>query len=1140
MTMLLNRDDKGPGTHALVIGVGGYPGFAKEEPGLLPAYQSGLLVGNWLATMFRNPGAPLASLDLLVSAPGGYRPPIDRGEYERPTFQAVQTAVATWMARCQSHEDNIALFFFSGYGAYDGGGSLLCLDDFPGPGMPGGTQVPSFASIPAAMFRCKARRQVYFIDTARIQGEEGVTGQQLLGSTPARSPPPRRTIIYSTPPADTAFARRDSPSFFAEALVDALMRARVSADTGAVMTSGLGSAIEDYLAMRLRTVGLAPQLVKAESLGSFELHFPDSGARGDIVFPTASPAEAGTGHAHDRPRDRKPAKARAKAAEGRRDAPARKRADLKAQDIATGPAVVTQAELGGGAPNEGGASPARGPADGGELPLPSEGGEVGSMRRGRGGFLGRVQHWLRADVVIPEHGSGVDDLPIDGPPGAGGSAPDLSPATDPDVAASSTAGELPVLDEGSLDGGPAPFSRDESNTEFIPDDAETERDELGRSVLAIGLARRLHRIWRTANETPPAPAGGEDERAAFVVHLDAPWGGGKTTFANYLARVLNPLPDGRAPAAFLRERYGKADLGGIFLDDPPADDEATALMAELPAAARRPWIVVPFNAWQAEHCAPPWWVFYQAIRKHCFRAIRREGDLAWRPRPTRSWPARLGDRLLRRARGLDRWTALVAREYGWRAGNPKILSLLATAAIGGVMLLLLYWLGAWGVVEAKGATTAGFILTSGLGLFAAGLTGVTGLWALGALLTESIVPGTNSLAERLSLGTGDPFERFRRHFYRTMADVRRPVMVVVDDLDRCRPDFVVDLIRGMQTLLRSPRVVFVILGDRDWIERAFEAHHKAMEKVDVGPEQSLGARFVEKAIQMSFILPAMGNEGRLAYVRRVLLGAPDTGARESRPALDVDTARAVREVANREAAAPDSDPFNTQRIVDRALEEIAARPDSSAEDVTAHKHQVEQLVGETLAINATSSQRVEQAVAHQLEALAAHFPANPRQIKRIVNAITIYYAVALQRPGLNPTEAFRTQLALWVIIMTEWPDTWRLIASFPALVRIVRADDWQKALAAETGSLPGSPEATAGVVRHIVADSGLMALIRGEPGDPLDPDGIPLLAQLTPLHSRRRRLPDASPTAGPPPAAKRKRRPAPAAPRQRRTPPSRA
>ncbi|MDJ0931784.1 MAG: P-loop NTPase fold protein [Breoghania sp.] len=131
-----------------------------------------------------------------------------------------------------------------------------------------------------------------------------------------------------------------------------------------------------------------------------------------------------------------------------------------------------------------------------------------------------------------------------------------------------------------------------------------------------------------------------------------------------------------------------------------------------------------------------------------------------------------------------------------------------------------------------------------MGLILSGLTGISVFWAIGALFTESIRPGTNTLAGRLSLGAGDPFERFRKHFYETMERVRRLVLVVVDDLDRCKPEFIVDLVRGMQTLLRSPRVVFVVLGDRDWIERVFEVHHDKMKDINVGSQQTFGSRFV--------------------------------------------------------------------------------------------------------------------------------------------------------------------------------------------------------------------------------------------------------------------------------------------------------
>jgi len=124
------------------------------------------------------------------------------------------------------------------------------------------------------------------------------------------------------------------------------------------------------------------------------------------------------------------------------------------------------------------------------------------------------------------------------------SAPSAASATPPERTDSQASGQA------SQDGV-------DSATQFIPDDPELDRDELGRGVLAIVLGRRLHRIWCILNDARPRGLAGtnsaaprsekssadagrlehiengrhdQDEkggRAGFVVHLDAPWGGGR-------------------------------------------------------------------------------------------------------------------------------------------------------------------------------------------------------------------------------------------------------------------------------------------------------------------------------------------------------------------------------------------------------------------------------------------------------------------------------------------------------------------------------------------------------------------------------------------------------------------------------------
>ena len=706
----------------------------------------------------------------------------------------------------------------------------------------------------------------------------------------------------------------------------------------------------------------------------------------------------------------------------------------------------------------------------------------------------------------------------------------------------------------------------EAETSFAPDDAETERDDLGRGILAIALARRLHLIWcRLNNALWHQPKKSEEEafdpvepiyeakywtgegaaelrgdhevqngrvgkwfsfdrsrqhtRAGFVLHLDAPWGGGKTTFANFLARVLNPTGYHHGETSFLTKRYGGSDLSTVFLSDPlPKDGSGTGDGRNWPEDACRPWIVVPFNAWQAQHVKPPWWVFYQSIRKRCFDSIAYEG---WEPEEINGVPKSKPGFWHRQYLKLRLW----APEMWWRLTSPKVVTLILTGALSLGLFWLLYH---FGVIElntnAKGQSVLGFSLGSdkgfgiadGVGLMLTALTGLSFLWGAGALLTESIRPGTDTLAERLSLGNGDPFERFRRHFYKTMERVKRPVLVIVDDLDRCSPDFIVDLVRGMQTLLRSPRVVFVVLGDRDWIERAFEVHHKDMNKVSVGPEQTFGARFVEKAIQMSFILPGLMPERQKDYVRRLLLGAK--ADKQSKAAKPISTAATqnLRVFFQRAVQQPAAPVLDSEALKEQVRSEATAAS-ASSEDmrevaaVLTDEDAFESWFKDEYTIHAASDEDVEAEISHRLEPLADNLPANPRQIKRIINGVTMYNAVAFRQRDWKPDNARWLQLARWIVIMTEWPKTWRLLASYPSLTDLLYAQDQSDAFdtmtkdAARSAELPESKEATLSEIERIKGDVKLLALISGDDGhagEKLDRDAIADLATLTPLHSR--------------------------------------
>jgi hypothetical protein len=347
-----------------------------------------------------------------------------------------------------------------------------------------------------------------------------------------------------------------------------------------------------------------------------------------------------------------------------------------------------------------------------------------------------------------------------------------------------------------------------------------------------------------------------------------------------------------------------------------------------------------------------------------------------------------------------------------------------------------------------------------------------------ALFTRSLVPGFSEEAERLNLGGGDPLERFRVHFHRSMVRLGRPVLVVVDDLDRCQPEFIVELVRGMQTLFRSPRIVFLILGDRDWIERAFAERNKAMNGND-GAEQGFGARFVEKAIQLSFVLPAVSKDEQDDYVRGLLRqGAMGRSSLAGVPSDDLGKLRQSFEratEASKGAVAPEA-------VKAAVVNDLGG---AAFIDQTA----LTRFVGEELAIQAASNERTEQDVKHRLEPLAECFPSNPRQVKRIINAVTIYHLVEQAR-GLPADDPRWLRLARWIILMTEWPSSWRLLASRPEFADLL---DKRAAGAAD--------ESTKAILDRLRADKKLMTLLRGGKhlGPRIDKAAIEDLILLTPV-----------------------------------------
>jgi hypothetical protein len=135
---------------------------------------------------------------------------------------------------------------------------------------------------------------------------------------------------------------------------------------------------------------------------------------------------------------------------------------------------------------------------------------------------------------------------------------------------------------------------------------ESRAAETSNAKDAKKRAAETSNAKKRAAETSNAKKQKENDRrhrggGAFLVHLHAPWGAGKTSLLNFLA-------------AELRERDEKLGF--------------------------ERWVVVNFNAWRHQRIAPPWWwlmttLYVEAVREldqfDRWRAVRlRIHEWWWR------------------------------------------------------------------------------------------------------------------------------------------------------------------------------------------------------------------------------------------------------------------------------------------------------------------------------------------------------------------------------------------------------------------------------------------------------------------------------------------------------------------------------
>jgi hypothetical protein len=256
----------------------------------------------------------------------------------------------------------------------------------------------------------------------------------------------------------------------------------------------------------------------------------------------------------------------------------------------------------------------------------------------------------------------------------------------------------------------------------------------------------------------------------------------------------------------------------------------------------------------------------------------------------------------------------------------------------------------------------------------------------------------------------DPMEDLAAHFAWLRGRAARPILLLLDDVDRCPESFVVELLDAVQKLMRDcgtagpSSLVVVVAADGRWVRTSYDNAYASLAAAVREPGATVGSLFLEKMFQLTVPVPMLSDELKEAYLRELLAdgpAAPVTGA------ADPELVRRLSEASH-----------------DQVLDVLAEAP--ALERIKAAEVAIDKLVTQPGAQHGTR---------HALEPYAALLDPTPRAMKRFVMAYSMLRAVRTAEGSVVSVGP----LALWTIVVTRWPMLAGYLQAYPEAVTLFAA-----------------------------------------------------------------------------------------------------
>ncbi|HET6941389.1 MAG TPA: P-loop NTPase fold protein [Sphingomicrobium sp.] len=431
----------------------------------------------------------------------------------------------------------------------------------------------------------------------------------------------------------------------------------------------------------------------------------------------------------------------------------------------------------------------------------------------------------------------------------------------------------------------------------------------------------------------------------------------RDVFAQVLALQIRNLrqdeasPDAGAFMLHLHGRWGSGKSSVLNF---------IARHVQKPSGPGVPPRVVWFNAWAHNNRRPPWWPFLCAI----YSSLRQDEKHP------------LSKEVRRR---------LFRRWWRWRLTADVLPYLMILA----VFALILAILGTNKSSFDTGLKIVGAILTAAAAIFA---------------YSRTLMFGSQRAAQAYADLKTDALAPVVKLFGDIVDAVEEPLVIIIDDLDRCDADYVVDLLEGIQNLFKRKPVTYVAAADRKWIVASFEKRYADFSSRISEPGRPLGYLFLEKMFQISAPMPRLTPE-----VQGKFLDLMTVGGSEAAEAISEDVRKAARETLGG---------LHTEAELQAAIEQV---PNEDAARKQAFREQA------AIQITTPSAQARTES---RLRRLLPMIEPNPRAMKRLINEVAIAQSRGFLESRFIPAEA----RARWVMLSLRWPQLADLFAEHPASV----------------------------------------------------------------------------------------------------------